>query len=81
MLSRLQELAETTYIPALSFAVVHIGMNDLDLAFEWLDRAHEEGHGALGWLPLDPIFDPLRSDPRFQALLKKMNFPAVASTP
>ena len=78
LLSRLQELSKTTYIPALSSAMAHIGMNNIDLAFECLHRAYEERYGGLVWLPFDPIYDPLRSDPRFQALLQRMHFPAEA---
>ena len=79
LLSDLGELSNTTYIPALSFALTYIGMNATDLAFEWLNRAYEEGYAALGLLPLQPIYDPLRSDPRFQALLRKMNFPSTSA--
>ena len=75
LLSKLQELSKTTYIPALSSAMTHIGMNNVDLALECLHQATEERYGALVWLPLEPIYDPLRSDPRFQALLRRMNFP------
>ena len=75
LLTRLQDLSKTTYIPALSLAMTHIGMNNIDLAFECLYRAYEERYGALCWLPVEPIYDPLRSDPRFQALLRRMNFP------
>ena len=77
LLDHLQKLSTTTYVPALSLAMVHIGMNDVDAAFEFLNRADEERYGALCWLPVEPIYDPLRSDPRFHALLKKMNFPAA----
>ena len=76
LLKRLQELSKTTYIPALSLAMAHIGMNNVDLAFGCLHRAYEERYGGLVWLPLEPIYDTLRSDPRFQALLRRMNFPA-----
>ena len=79
LLSKLQELSKTTYIPALSSAMTHIGMNNVDLALECLHQATEERYGALVWLPLEPIYDPLRSDPRFQALLRRMNFPETAS--
>ena len=79
-MSRLQELSETTYIPALSIAMTHIGLNNIDLAFEWLNRAHQERCGALVWLPLEPVYDSLRTDPRFQALLRRMNFPETAET-
>ena len=78
LLTRLQDLSKTTHIPALSLAMTHIGMNDTDLAFECLHRAYEERNGALCWLPVEPIYDPLRSDPRFQALLQRMNFPQQA---
>ena len=76
LLTRLQDLSKTTYIPALSFGMTHIGMNDTDLAFDRLHQAYEERNGALCWLPVEPTYDPLRSDPRFHALLQRMNFPA-----
>ena len=80
LLSRLQELSKTTYVPALSSAMTHIGMANIDLALEFLYRAYDERYGALVWLPLEPIYDPLRADPRFQALLRRMNFPETASS-
>ena len=79
LLTRLRDLSKTTYVPALSLAMTHIGMNNIDLAFECLHRAYEERNGALCWLPVEPIYDPLRSDPRFQALLRKMNLPQPPS--
>ena len=80
LLARLRQLSKTTYIPTLSSAMAHIGMKNHDKAFECLDRAYEERYGALCWLPSEPIYDPLRSDPRFQALLRRMNFPQQAGS-
>lgn len=76
LLSRLEDLSKTTYIPALSSAMTHIGMGDHQRALACLERAYEERYCALVWLSQEPIHDPLRSAPRFQALLMKMNFPA-----
>ena len=56
-------------------AVVFVGLNDHDTAFQWLSKAFEGRDAFMGYLPALVQFDPLRSDPRFQALLQRMNFP------
>ena len=63
------------YFPASMIAVVHGALGDHDEAFTWLSRAYDERDGALFAVNVLWFFAPLRSDPRFQALLKKMNFP------
>jgi len=62
----------------VEIAQAFIALGDADRAFEWLDRAYEEreGHvGGLTYIKLDPVYGPIRSDPRFAALLKKMGLP------
>jgi hypothetical protein len=56
----------------LAFLSAALGRKDE--AFEWLEQAYEERDMLMTWVKLLPHFDPLRSDPRFDVLLKKMGF-------
>ena len=56
-------------------ALVHVALGDKDRAFEWLDKAVEARSWELPMLKADPNFDVLRSDPRFPALLARLNLP------
>lgn len=59
-----------SYIAADDIAAIHAGLGETDLAFEWLQRACEERGAALVNLKVEPAFDRLREDPRFQQLLR-----------
>jgi TolB-like protein/DNA-binding winged helix-turn-helix (wHTH) protein/Tfp pilus assembly protein PilF len=56
-------------------ALVYAGLGDKDRAFEWLEKAYQVHDKGMLYLKVDPPLDPLRSDPRFQDLLRRMNFP------
>jgi TolB-like protein/lipoprotein NlpI/predicted Ser/Thr protein kinase len=72
-IEELNKLSRQTYVPALSIAVIYSGLDERDLAFEWLDRAYEQREGWLAWYFLfDPEFDGLRSDPRYIDLLRRI---------
>ncbi len=58
---------------ALSIAQVHMGLGEKDRAFEWLDKAVEQRQDNVVYLKVDPLYDPLRSDPRFAVLLRRVN--------
>jgi TolB-like protein/DNA-binding winged helix-turn-helix (wHTH) protein/tetratricopeptide (TPR) repeat protein len=60
---------------ALQVAIIYVGLGSPDEAFTWLERAVDARLGAFNEVNADPIFDPLRADPRFAALLRKMRFP------
>jgi TolB-like protein/Tfp pilus assembly protein PilF len=53
-------------------AAAYVGMNDQNQALAWLQKAYEEHSGVLASLKVDPFFDPLRGDPRFQDLLRRV---------
>ena len=53
-------------------AVVHVGLGDTEQAFRWLDTAFDARAWELGALNAIPLFDALRSDPRFLNLLNKI---------
>ena len=76
ILKDLMKRAEERYLPSYWIALVYVGLEDRDLAFEWLDRAFQERSSWLVWCKVEPRFDVLRDDPRFDALLKKMGFPS-----
>jgi hypothetical protein len=70
-LQQLQELeARGVYVAPLNYAVLYCGMNDKTEAFKWLDVCLEKRVGIRG-LPTDPLFDPLRDDPRYGDLLRR----------
>jgi TolB-like protein/Tfp pilus assembly protein PilF/tRNA A-37 threonylcarbamoyl transferase component Bud32 len=56
-----------------TFALIHLGRGRLDSAFVWLERAADDNDPAVIYAKVDPRFDELHSDPRFHALLKRMN--------
>jgi Tfp pilus assembly protein PilF len=72
MIAELNQLASKGYVSPFYVAIVHLGLGDKDLALAGLAKAYEVRSQWLVWLKVDRIFEPLRSDPRFQDLLKKV---------
>jgi adenylate cyclase len=62
-------------IPSIAKGLIHFSLGEHDKAFEWLNRSYDERDFYLVSLKVEPLWDPLRSDPRFQKLVRKMNFP------
>jgi hypothetical protein len=56
-------------------ALVYVGLDDMDRAFEWLDRAIEARAWEAPMIKANPIFERIRSDPRFPALLGRIGLP------
>lgn len=73
VLRRLYDMSARKYVPPFSIACVHLGLRDIDAAFEWFDRAVDECDQFMMPIKSYAFLDPIRADPRFAALLRKMN--------
>jgi adenylate cyclase len=69
--------AEATFgnYMAYQIAGVYAGRKDLDRAFQWLERAYKQRDEGLNIMKVDPMLANVRHDPRYNALLRKMNLP------
>jgi len=71
VLDKLAELSKEKYVPAVDRARIYAGLGEKDKAFEWLGKGYEDR--SISTIKVDPTLDPLRSDPRFIDLLRRMN--------
>ena len=74
-LEDLRRLASPREPSPFLVALVYVGLEDMDRAFEWLEKALEARSWELPLLKVDPIFDTLRADRRFPALLDRLGLP------
>jgi eukaryotic-like serine/threonine-protein kinase len=75
VLASLEDIDKEKYVPAYNFAMVYLGLNETDKAFEWLEQAVKERSGFLPFLKVEPMVDKLRADARFDNLLKRIGLP------
>jgi hypothetical protein len=74
-ITRLEEHVQSDGIGRYEIALVYAGLGEKEQAFNWLEKsfgAHDKG---LTFLKIDPLLDPLRSDPRFHNLMRRVGFP------
>jgi TolB-like protein/Tfp pilus assembly protein PilF len=71
-LSKLQSATKRRYIPPSYFAIIWMGLGNNKQALTWLDQGFEDRSEHMLYLGLEPLIDPIRSDPRFAVLLKKV---------
>ena len=61
--------------PSFYTAMIYAQMDEIDLAFAWLEKAYETHEVEMYWLKVEPPFEPLHNDPRWQVMLDKVGFP------
>lgn len=72
LLDELKRRRQAEYVPAAAFVFAYLGLGNYDQTFVWLDQAYKEQSYALQTLKVLPLFDPIRSDPRFIDLLHRV---------
>ena len=75
VLEQLRAASKQKYVPALSFAIVYVGLGEKEQAFLWLEKAYDERTNSLAYLKVQATWDPLRSDPRFADLVRRIGLP------
>ena len=72
VLARLSEEAKSRYVAPYAFAVVLAALGDKAHAIDELEHGYDEGGFYISLITVDPLFDDLRGDPRFDALVQKI---------
>jgi adenylate cyclase len=70
LVERLEDRSRERYVPPSQIAYAHVGLGDMDTAFRWLDRAAAERDAMLVFVDVEPLFAPVRADPRYERLRK-----------
>jgi TolB-like protein len=73
ILEQLKQLSRQRYVSAYSFVVVYLGLGNKEEALHWLEQGYQDRAGNdIGWIRVDSLVDPLRGDPRFEAIAEKI---------
>ncbi len=72
MLRELEEMAKRQYVNSTAFADIYLGLGEKEKALDWLDKSYQDQESACWYLTVDPIYDSVRNEPRFQALVQKV---------
>ena len=72
-LDRLHAMEKTEYVPRVSMAILYMGLGDHSCALDYFDEACDRREMGLGSLKVHPLYDPLRSEPRFDQLLRRIH--------
>lgn len=74
LLDQLLKLQSETYVPPTAIATVYVALRDKERALSWLERSYDGRDGDMVLLKVFPVWDPLRDDPRFKTLIRRMRF-------
>jgi serine/threonine protein kinase/tetratricopeptide (TPR) repeat protein len=77
--AELEEKIKTDYVSPVELAILHIALGNKEKALDWTGRAVDERRGWTAYLRVHPILDPLRGEPRFDALVQRMKFDTAAA--
>lgn len=72
VIGQMHELSKQRYVPAYGFGFAYAALGEKDLAFQWLEQSLQDRAWEITYLKVDPAVDSLRSDPRFDNLVKRI---------
>jgi adenylate cyclase len=72
ILRELEQMAKRQYVSSTAFADIHLGLGEKEKALDWLEKSYEDQESACWYLKVDPIYDSVCNEPRFQVLLQKV---------
>jgi len=75
MIEELKAISKPRFVPGFFYALVYAGLGDNDQAFAWLEKTCDERFVRLVYLGVEPLWDPLRSDPRFTKVVRRVGIP------
>jgi serine/threonine-protein kinase len=75
VLERLKEISKTRYVCPYEVGVIYVCLGEKDEAFRWLEKGYEARSACMPFTKVDPRLDPIRSDPRYADLLRRLAFP------
>jgi TolB-like protein/DNA-binding winged helix-turn-helix (wHTH) protein/Flp pilus assembly protein TadD len=75
IVAQLQTISSTRYVSPYGLAQIYAALNDEEQTFKWLQIAYDDRAVWMSYLAVDPVFDSLRSDQRFQDLLSRVGLP------
>jgi tetratricopeptide (TPR) repeat protein len=81
VLSNLQRLAKSRYVPPYDVAAIWMGLGEKERALKWLELAYEDHAAYIPAINVEPVFEGLRSEARFQKLVRRMNLPVDSTDP
>jgi serine/threonine-protein kinase len=77
VLAEMQVLSKPTNLPPQELALIYLGLGEMDNAFRLLEQSAEQHFAPFATLPVDPLFEKLRSDPRFIDIIRRHHLPAM----
>ena len=77
ILHRIEEMATREYVDPWSFCRQHMALGDREKALDFLERSFEDRSTLALFAPIDPLLEPLRTEPRFQEMVARLHLPAV----
>jgi eukaryotic-like serine/threonine-protein kinase len=76
IIEQFKAISKQRYMPGFYIALIYAGLGDNGQAFAWLEKSVEERFVRLAYLAREPLWDPIRSDPRFAGIVRRVGIPA-----